>query len=476
MRTSDCGFPHTVQQWEALLRTTRKMGNTNAVCTARAYVTQVQNTHAKQCTEPQRQALKEWMYPTWFEPPARKGKECAAPKTVGCQASASPGRSSSQSPERAATSAPEQSWCLFPDLPLPHKDGWQPRHEDNGCLSTPMMCDVPEMWAAWIDQHPDNRLQGIVIMPDGHVSMRSIRGMQLIKRRNPRPGVVNQQWTQYIFLATQLFASPSAYWEAIRQLRLTVANSGLWNPYDGSIENLTINDLARFFAMQGMTEEEANNVFEYAYQWLTTATTQQISQAPEIQSLLGEVNLTIREAGNKPPLATSVQWWQPFFLHPAQLYAGQLPADERAALAAQYSPFDKPVEDSAILDLDHVGPIEASRHQSDPSDTVSLGHTNPESSISPPASRPMTHTTDPDSEMESGVALSVPPASSALHLPATDHDAHASLAQTSATLSSMSLTFVRHNMPIMRIDDPLYEDPYAQQLPYSNDTPIVSTG
>jgi hypothetical protein len=120
----------------------------------------------------------------------------------------------------------------------------------------------------------------------------------------------------------------------------------------------------------------------------------------------------------------------------------------------------------------YVGTIEASQHQLVPSDTVLLGHTSPESSISPPASRLMTHITDPDSKMESGVAPSVPPASSMLPLPAAAQDAHASLAQTSATLSSMSLTFVCPSTPIACIDDPPYMDPYAPKLPYGEDTPM----
>jgi hypothetical protein len=98
--------------------------------------------------------------------------------------------------------------------------------------------------------------------------------------------------------------------------------------------------------------------------------------------------------------------------------------------------------------------------------TVLLGHTSPKSSISLPASRPMTCTTDPDSEMESGVAPSAPPASSTLPLPAV-LDAHMPLAQPPVTSSSMSLTFVCHDVPIARIDDVLlYDDLYAQTLPY----------
>jgi hypothetical protein len=96
-------------------------------------------------------------------------------------------------------------------------------------------------------------------------------------------------------------------------------------------------------------------MFEYAYQWLAKAVADRPTQSAEIQSVLDEVNLAISEAGNKPPRGHGVQWWQPFFRRPAQLYAGQLPADERAALVAQYGPFEEPVEDSAILDPDYVG-------------------------------------------------------------------------------------------------------------------------
>jgi hypothetical protein len=289
--------------------------------------------------------------------------------------------------------------------------------------------------------------------------------MQLIKRRNPQHEAVEQYWTQYLFLAAQLFALPSAYWHALRRLHVTVAPGRSWAPCACPIANLTIDDLMWFFAEQGVSEEQADDVFEYVYQWLTKA----VANGPS-QSVLDEVNLAISEAGNKLPWGHGVQWWHPFFRRPAQLYAGQLPADEHAALVAQYGPFEEPVEDSAILNPDVVGAIGASRHQSAPSDTVSLGHTSPESSIGPPASRPMTHTTDPDSEMQSGVAPSTPPASSVPPLPAA-RDAHASTAQPPATSLLMSLKFVSHDAPVARIDDTLpYDDLYAQTLPYGNDT------
>jgi hypothetical protein len=301
---------------------------------------------------------------------------------------------------------------LFLELPLLHADGWQPRHQEDVWLNMPKLWDTPEMWAMWIDQNLDKCPCGIVVMPDGCVSMCGIWGMQLIKWRNPQCEAVEQHQTGYLFLAAHLFVLPSTYWHALQWLHLTIAPSRSWAPCACPIANLTIDNLVQFFAEQGVSEEQADNMFEYTYQWLTKAIADRTSQSAEIQSVLDEVNLAISEAGNKPPRGHGVQWWQPFFRWPAQLYAGPLPADERTALIAQYGPFDEPVEHSAILDPDYVRAIDASWHQSTTSDTVSLGHTSSESSISPPASRPMTRTTDPDSEMESGVAPSTPPASS----------------------------------------------------------------
>ena len=145
------------------------------------FVTQAQNTLAVQRTEPQHQALKEWTYPDWFIPAPRKGKARAAPKKSEC-----PLATSADSPtDLAATSATKLQLPLFPELPPPHADGWQPRHPEDVRLNMPTLRDPAEMWAMWIDQNPDHCPCGIVVMPDGCVSMCGIRGMQLIKRCNP---------------------------------------------------------------------------------------------------------------------------------------------------------------------------------------------------------------------------------------------------------------------------------------------------
>jgi len=111
----------------------------------------------------------------------------------------------------------------------------------------------------------------------------------------------------------------------------------------------------------------------------------------------------------------------------------------------------------------YAGTLEASQHQSVPSDTVSLGNTSPESSTTLPASSAVTCTTDLESSLDSGVDLSIQPASSTLPVPAPANENNSSLDLT----STMSLTFVCPHKKITCIDDDL---PYTQTLPYSNDT------
>jgi hypothetical protein len=271
MWPSDRGFPQMVVDWEGLLRSTHWKNNNKALHMAQAFITQAKNMLVVQWTEPQCLALKEWTYPDWFTPAPHKGKARVVPKKSKHPLATSSGHSADGPTDLAATSAAKPQLPMFMELPLPHHDGWQPRHMEDVRLDMPKLQDEPEVWAMWIDQHPDKCPRGIVVMPNGCVSLHGICGMQLVKQRNPRPEVAEQQQTQYVFLAAQLFTSPSVYWHAFWWLRLSIVPGRTWTPYAVSMANLTIDDLVRFFTVQGVTEEQADDMFEYAYQWLTKA-------------------------------------------------------------------------------------------------------------------------------------------------------------------------------------------------------------
>jgi len=158
MQPSDHGFPQTVAEWEGLFRSTHQKDNNKALHMAQAFITQVQNMLAVQCTEPQHQALKEWTYPDWFTPALHKGKAHAVPKKSERPLATLSGHSVDGPTDLAATSAVKPQLPLFPELPPPHADGWQPRHPEDVWLNMPKLRDTPEMWAMWIDQHPDKCL------------------------------------------------------------------------------------------------------------------------------------------------------------------------------------------------------------------------------------------------------------------------------------------------------------------------------
>ena len=145
MRPSNQGFPQTVADWESLLKATHMEGSNRVLHLTKAFVTQVQNMPGVQCTEPQCQALREWTYPAWYTPTPRKGKEHMGPSMIGRLATASPGRPSGSTMDLATTGAAALSLLLFPDLPPPHEDGWQPHHVEEVRLSMPRLRDIPEM-------------------------------------------------------------------------------------------------------------------------------------------------------------------------------------------------------------------------------------------------------------------------------------------------------------------------------------------
>ena len=184
---SNRGFPQTVVDWEGLFRSTHQKDNNKAL-----HMAQAQNMLAVQRTEPQCQALKEWTYPDWFTPAPRKGKAHVAPKKSKRPLATSSGPLADSPTDLTATSAAKLQLPLFPELPPPHADGWQPRHLEDVRLNMPTLWDPAEMWAMWIDQNLDHCPRGIVVMPDGRVSMCGIQGMQLIKWRNPRCEAVEQ--------------------------------------------------------------------------------------------------------------------------------------------------------------------------------------------------------------------------------------------------------------------------------------------
>jgi hypothetical protein len=90
------------------------------------------------------------------------------------------------------------------------------------------------------------------------------------------------------------------YGASISQI-LTIKCGHLYLCYPGLVDNLITNDLAHFFTSQGVTEKEANNMYEYTYRRFTTSTKTQSSQSEDIAPVLEQVNEAPREVNNRLP-------------------------------------------------------------------------------------------------------------------------------------------------------------------------------
>ncbi|KAE9385943.1 hypothetical protein BT96DRAFT_1006560 [Gymnopus androsaceus JB14] len=92
-------------------------------------------------------------------------------------------------------------------------------------LKAPTQSDPPEYWAQYHYSYPDNT-GGIRRDSNNHVSVRSIRGCLLITGRAPRMprGTPATERNHFLFLSTELFATPGLYASLIGSTGLTVTS------------------------------------------------------------------------------------------------------------------------------------------------------------------------------------------------------------------------------------------------------------
>lgn len=132
-----------------------------------------------------------------------------------------------------------------------------------------------EQWLTYVSASPENIPYGVKSDNAGRISVRSLRGRLTIAGRFPKVPNTSQMLarTKFLILASELFATPGLYSTTLQQSGVSVASRLQVNPFAGDLDTCTINDLARFFASQGVTVLAAEDAAMYAYDWLSTAST-----------------------------------------------------------------------------------------------------------------------------------------------------------------------------------------------------------
>ena len=153
-------------------------------------------------------------------------------------------------------------------------------------LSSPARKDPPDVWARYLCRYPHMRIAGVCRV-NTDVSLRCLRGRHLVVIHEP--SVEHSQTTlmrnKWATLSAELFATPGLYLSTLSSTGTSVSATVEPAPYNGTLNNTTIIEVAQFYASRGITTAVANDTALYAALWLKTFSTHD-----------SETNIAISEA------------------------------------------------------------------------------------------------------------------------------------------------------------------------------------
>jgi hypothetical protein len=294
----------TSADWAALMAQAEQPGSWEAVERALKFMTAAQAIPAAQRSRAQVSALNTWRRPYWY-------KVELDPKTAE-----SSSRGKRPAPHVASSTQP----AFGPAEPIPHAESsaaagarasGRRGKSSSSRMANPSLTDPPEMWAQWIHQNPQATRHGIVVSNDRRVSLRCLRGKLLVSQRAPSTSVnpsAERNRSRFLLVAAELFARPRRYAELIH-IHGWAINPAPASPtrYPGSLDNLVVDDLARFFASEGITLAQADDAWAFAMQWLRDALASRGTQASTILDILHDVGTP--DPATVPSLVP--EWWEP---------------------------------------------------------------------------------------------------------------------------------------------------------------------
>ncbi|KAE9384330.1 hypothetical protein BT96DRAFT_1008185 [Gymnopus androsaceus JB14] len=112
---------------------------------------------------------------------------------------------------------------------------------------------------------------GIVCDSSNHISLRSVRGRLLVHNWAPKlpQGTIALERNRFLLLSAELFATPGLYALLIMSTGATVAPEITVSTFLDDTRNATLEDVARFYASQGITVLMGEDTAVFALTWIT---------------------------------------------------------------------------------------------------------------------------------------------------------------------------------------------------------------
>lgn len=179
-------------------------------------------------------------------------------------------------------------------------------------VNTPRLTDPPEEWARWLWRYPSEavRRPGVRRTPQG-VNMSSVRGLLLVTMRAPRGDGMSRVRNTFMTRAAQLITTTGLYRRLVDELRLTIAATPGVTQVAAS-DNVTLEDIARLFAGDGITIPQVRDAFEWGHTALLTwSQGMDASRRTEAMLALQTARGQSSSEESDRPCPVEPRWWTP---------------------------------------------------------------------------------------------------------------------------------------------------------------------
>ena len=138
-----------------------------------------------------------------------------------------------------------------------------------GALPQPRLTSTPQEWKDWIEFY-SKEFHGVPL-EGGTVSLRDVRGHLLASRLNPNfeKGSNERRRTIFKYRLSLLALVPGLYREYLAMFAWPIAPTFEPVQFEGHVNNLTEDDVARHLAQCGVALHQVDNIQPYARHWLS---------------------------------------------------------------------------------------------------------------------------------------------------------------------------------------------------------------
>ncbi|KAE9388433.1 hypothetical protein BT96DRAFT_1004193 [Gymnopus androsaceus JB14] len=153
-------------------------------------------------------------------------------------------------------------------------------------IKNPLKHDSPEDWVRYIQMYPNQCPTGIKYDHDDHTLTRNVHGWLLVSNHAPviAAGTSKVKQNRFTLQTAELFTTPGLYASITGCDETNIVSNISTSPYTGEIDNATLNDVALFYASQGITIEMGKDITVFAFQWLTMFHTMDPSLGCELRA------------------------------------------------------------------------------------------------------------------------------------------------------------------------------------------------